>query len=262
MSAPLALAPPLSDQPLRAPWPALEPLGEDTWAAIAQAALRANDRYLGEVIEAWAFCPFAREGRLSGASVRELHRPGLGDDAAGLLQRFAQVAARSQHAVTQVILPLADVAADDFVAFCHQLTAVGNARLPAPVLACAPLHPGLSYGVNTPYALVPLFRRAPDPTIQWVRLDGLEAIYQGRTSGTTCPTPAELAALLRDGPKAAPKLYDRVALTNAQMAKRLGVPRIEAVLRDISEEAHRSYARTLLGGGLPQEATCPTTASG
>lgn len=258
MSAPTTATHP-ADRPLRAPWPAWEALSDDTWAAIERDALRANDRYLGEVIEAWAFCPFAREGRLSGASVRQVHRVGQGDDAEGLLRCFAEVAARPDHAVTQVLLPLVEVSAEDFLAFCHQLTAAGNARLPTPALACAPLHPGLAYGVSTPYALVPLFRRAPDPTIQWVSLAGLEAIYQGRTSGTTCPTPAEAELLLREGPKPARRLYDRVAQTNAQMARRLGIPRIEALLREISEDAHQSYARTLLREARTGEATCPTT---
>lgn len=234
------------DRPLRAPWTPLAPLAEDTWATIQRAALHANDRYLSEVVEAWAFCPFARAGREAGSSVREVHRIDQGDEVEGLLRRFADVAAREEHTVTQVLLPLAEALPDDFSAFCHALTAAGNARLPRPALACAPLHPGLSYEVANPYALVPLFRRAPDPTIQWVRLDGLEAIYEGCTSGTVCPTPEELEILLRDGVKPARKLYDRVVMTNAQMAKRLGIARIEGLLREISDEAHKSYALALL----------------
>ena len=50
------------------------------------------------------------------------------------------------------------------------------------MLACAPLHPKLPFVEANMYGLVPLFRRAPDPTIQWVRLDGLEALYAGRGS--------------------------------------------------------------------------------
>jgi hypothetical protein len=227
-------------------------------------ALRANDRYLGEVIEAWSFCPFAREGRLAGSTAREVFRAGAGGREAGaggddadsraLLELLRAVAGRTQHAVTQVILPLVAVEPQAFIDFCHQLTAVGNAGLPQPALACAPLHPELEYGTGNPYQLVPLFRRSPDPTIQWVRLDGLEAIYAGRTSGTTCPTPEELERILREGPRPAVKLYDRVAETNAQMARRLGIPRIEAILRELSREAWRGYQRALLdprGEGEP-----------
>ena len=35
-------------------------------------------------------------------------------------------------------------------------------------LACAPLHPALPFVETSMYGMVPLFRRAPDPTIQWV----------------------------------------------------------------------------------------------
>jgi hypothetical protein len=269
------------DRPLQAPWAPVEPVPDPLWPVIERLALRSNDRYLEEVVEAWSFCPFAREGRLAGATAREVFRCGAGPgaggrqgprgstvgqglaqdaDSLGLLELFRSVAGRTQHAVSQVILPLVQVGPEAFGDFCQQLTAIGNASLPEPVLACAPLHPDLPYGTANPYQLVPLFRRAPDPTIQWVRLDGLDAIYAGRTSGTVCPTPEELERILRDGPKAAPKLYDRVAETNAKMARRIGIPKLEALLRTLSDEAQRSYGRAILGDGAREAGACPTTA--
>lgn len=253
MSAPNAAAPAAAPGPLTVPWSAPPPLSARAWAAIEREALRVNDRYLLEVIEGWAFCPFAKEGRKQGTTARHVHRAGAGD-AAALLALFDEVAAKKQHAVTQVLFPLVEVDPESFSDFCYRLTALGNARLPAPALACAPLHPALPYSDANPFALVPLFRRAPDPTLQWVRLDGLEAIYQGRSSGTTCPGPEELERLLKEGPKPAPRLYDRVAETNAQMARRLGVERVAALLRALAEDGRRAYRRVVLEDAAHQHA--------
>jgi hypothetical protein len=90
-----------------------------------------------------------------------------------------------------------------------------------------------------------------------VRLDGLEALYAGRGSGTVCPGPQELA-LLRAGQVVPPaSLYDRVCETNERMVRRLGIERVEAWLQDISMDGRRSYERLLLepeaerAGGSP-----------
>jgi hypothetical protein len=231
--------------PLRPPYAPLPPLGAALRAAIEAEALRANDRYLAELIEGHSFCPFARGGRLAGETHRHVHFAGE-DGAESLLALMARVAADPRQVVAQVILPLVDVAPADFIRFCDELTAAGHARMGGPpVLAFAALHPELPYSARNAYAMVPLFRRAPDPTIQWVRLDGIAAVYEGRGTEARFVDPDQVLAFVRDEPPPRQALYDRVAETNAKVAHELGLARVEAMLADIAADARRSYARLL-----------------
>lgn len=217
-------------------------------------ALRANDRYLHAFIEEYSFCPFARGGREAGQTKRYVHYA----DAAspeelvdGLVELMLRIAADATQVVAQVILPLIEVEPEPWIRFCDELTALGHARLrdagsgPA-VLAFAALHPRLAYSDQNAFAMVPLFRRAPDPTIQWVRLDGLEKIYEGRDSEVRFVDPANVLEFLRDAPPPRPPLYDRIAETNRKMARRMGLPRVEAMLAEYHADAQRAYQRVLL----------------
>ena len=102
---------------------------------------------------------------------------------------------------------------------------------------------------DNPFSLIPLFRRSPDPTIQWVRLDQVEALYKGRESGTKYLDLADVERHLART-DVAPPLYDRIAQTNAKMARRLGVDRIEKTLARFSDDAQRAYAEVLLDESL------------
>lgn len=229
---------------LDAPYDPLPRLSSATRLAIEQEALRLNDRYLLEIIEHYAFCPFSKEGRAAGATQRIVY---LADTASTdpLLTLMEETVA-SGLVVTQIILPLVEIGHAEFTRFCHDLTAAGHARMGAgPVLAVAPLHPDLPFG-DTPQAMVPLFRRAPDPTIQWVRLDGLEGIYAGRSADDRYVSPSDVPAYLEENPRGTPSLYDRIAQTNASMARRLGIPQVVELLASISNEGRERYARILL----------------
>jgi hypothetical protein len=234
------------------PFEPIPPFGSRLRTRLEREALRLNDRYLLEFIERYAFCPFAKEGREAGTTTRHVY---FADEPSvdGLLDLMERTAAATEHVVTQVILPLVEVAPVAWRRFCFRLTAAGHARMGGrDVLAVAPLHPELSYRTVNPYALVPLFRRSPDPTIQWVRLDGLEALYQGRESGKHYVDPQDLPALL-EGPTPPRPLYDRVAETNQSMARRLSYEKVEALLADFATDARRSYARIILDS--PAEAS-------
>jgi len=215
------------------------PEGAEVDAALERIALAANDAYLEDVLERFAFCPFAREGRKQGqterhvviARTREVH---------SLLPLFEQ-AVSSAREVTQVIFPAVDVSPEEFRVFalaitqaCHDELGVG------PKLAIAPLHPLASYRTESPFALVPLFRRAPDPTLQWVSLAALDRIYGGRESDTQFVDPADLQAFSDAEPPK--RLYDRIADTNFDMVERLGVENIEADLTRIHQDARQAYA--------------------
>ncbi len=229
-----------------APFEALPPLCAELRAALTIEALRSNDRYLLEIIEEYSFCPFARAGRLAGQTARHVV---FADStrADALIELMAEVAADEKQVVAQVIMPFVDVDPDAWIRFCDQVTAAGHARLGGPpVLAFAALHPRLRYGAQNPYAMISLFRRAPDPTLQWVRLDGIASIYEGRDTEERFVDPEDVLAFVRDAPPPRPALYDRVAETNAKMARHLGLAKVEAMLTDLEADAKRRYQQVVL----------------
>jgi hypothetical protein len=232
------------------PFAALPPICPQLAAQLEIEALRANDRYLHAFIEEYSFCPFARGGREAGQTKRYVEYAAftapeqLVDRLVELMRR---IAADETQVVAQVILPLVEVEPEAWIRFCDELTALGHARRGGPaVLAFAALHPRLAYSDQNAFAMVPLFRRSPDPTIQWVRLDGLEKIYEGRDSEVRFVDPANILAFLRDAPPPRPPLYDRIAETNRKMARRMGLPRVEAMLAEYATDAQRAYQRVIL----------------
>jgi hypothetical protein len=148
--------------------------------------------------------------------------------------------------VAQVIMPVIEAEPEAWRRFCLDLTEVGNASLSKPVLACAPLHPRLPFDEANMYGLVPLFRRAPDPTIQWVRLDGLEALYAGRGSDNQYLQVEDIESFVRSAQPPRPPLYDVVCKTNAAMARRLTIERVVKILDEIAGDGRRVYAQILL----------------
>jgi hypothetical protein len=241
-----------ADEPkVEPPYQALPPISPRVRARLEAEALRVNDRYLHEFIEEYAFCPFARSGRLAGQTSRYVH---YADslDVEPLVKLLRAGAADPNQVVSQVILPLVEVDPDAWIRFVGELTDLGNRRLGGPpTLAFAALHPRLAYHAGNEFALVPLFRRAPDATIQWARLDALAGLYEGRESGDTYVDPSDVLTYVRDNPAPRPPLYDRATETNAKMARRLGLAKVEAMVADYADDARRSYQRILLEEEAP-----------
>jgi len=214
-------------------WPnAQRPLAQET-------ALRANDVYLEQFVEGHNLCPYAREGRRRGETHRLVHFQTT-SDLEELLEVFVRCAADPTCVVMQVIFPDLEVDCAAWIEFCHRVTKLGHGRRGGPdVMANAALHPCLPYHQATPYTLIPLFRRAPDPTIQWVRLTHLEKLYAGRAKGSTFIDPAQIMDFLEA--KVTKSLYDRVAEANQQTAVRLGVAHLEQQLHALYSETKSHY---------------------
>lgn len=253
-------APPLERRSLpTVPFEPLPPLPVEAKLAIEAAALEANDRYLETFLEPHSFCPFSRAGRARGQTLRFVHYA-ESCDLTPFFDRMADAARDPSRVVIQVIAPLIEASPSAWSQFCHELTAAGNERLRhgpgggSDLFAVAPLHPELPYSAHDAYALIPLFRRTPDPTIQWVRLDALESLYRGRTGDTVYADPDHLDAVFAQ-PRRRP-LFERIAETNQKMAQRLGVSAVERSLRSISHAARAQYATILLGGARPAPHTC------
>lgn len=225
------------------PFRPLPPAPRPAREAIEREALRVNDRYLHELVEGHAFCPFAKGGR----EARQTCRYVVYADQEGLESIPAlldEIANDPQKVVAQILLPMAEVGPQEWIRFCDAITKEGHARRGGPpVLAFAALHPDLPYDERTSLSVIPLFRRSPDPTIQWVRLDAIADIYAGRSAERVYVDPADILAFVRDAEPPAEPLYDRVARINFEIAKRVGVDRIAAVARDQAEDARQSYAR-------------------
>ncbi len=234
---------------VRIPYESLEPLSPRRLEALRTEAWRANDRYVIDVVEEFSFCPYARKGRQDGLTARYLHCADAPDEptvAARLLDLLTRVAADKGQVVVQVVLPLVEVGPNDWHRFCQDLVMFGNTLLPrGDHLATAALHPELPFVDGNPFSLIPLFRRSPDPTIQWVRMDAVHDLYAGRESGTKFLPLADLDAYL-DGPPPPKPLYDRIAETNLKMARRLGTDHLVRTLAEIRDDAQRAYAEVLL----------------
>lgn len=222
----------------------LPPLPAAQIEALREAAFAANDRYLIDFVEAYGFCPYARKGRRLGQVHRYLHYADS-TDTTPLVALMQRIAADPQQAVVQVVMPLLEVSGRAWTQFCQDLTTHANHDLPRDDrMATAALHPKLEYRTDNPFSLLTLFRRAPDPTIQWVRLDAVRALYEGRDGGTKAVSLDRVDELLARPPMA--PLYDRIAITNAAMARRMRVEFIDQLLAGYHTEAQQAYHRILL----------------
>jgi hypothetical protein len=211
--------------------------------AIEGIALSANDRYVEEFLEAHGFCPYAKAGRERGVTARHVHFAET--SLVGPLAAIFQSAAAGTLEVVQVIFPLVEVAAADFARFANDVTEYLNARFERPVFASAALHPELAFRTDSPNALIPLFRRTPDPTLQWVRLATLDGIYEGRRGGTAFVDVSKMREFM--SVPAGRDLYQDIAQTNRASAERLGVERICSLLGQVRDDARKAYRAVLQG---------------
>ncbi len=225
----------------------LEPLPAMTAAqeeAIVAEAIRVNERYLVEFIEEYGFCPYAKKGRHLGQIRRYIHFA-TEDSVQALVELSDAIAADPDQVVVQIVLPLAEVDPDVWTQFVLDLTEYANySRDRDDRFGTAALHPNLKYGDQNPFSMLTLFRRAPDPTIQWVRLDAVRALYEGRDGGTKVASVEDIDELLARPPMT--PLYDRIAITNARMARRLRLDNVENMLAAYNKDARDNYHRILL----------------
>lgn len=209
-------------------------------AKVRAIALDANSRYVQEVLEAQVFCPFAREARRQSRTEAVVHLV-TSRDCEDLYQLLIDRAGGDKE-VVQVIFAASDVEPKAFSTFCHALTRAAHAHLGREVFALAPLHPDLGYRRDSPFTIVPLLRRAPDPTLQWVRLSTLHEIYEGREADRYVDV-ERLAQFLATRPPA--PLYDRIAERNYETASMIGFERLERIFADIADEARSRYRAVL-----------------
>ena len=198
-----------------------------------------NDRYLHEHIEGHAFCPFARGGgpRWGDQPLRPLRRhreprpaPRPDDE-----RRQRPATGRGpgdpppRRGLPRGVDPL------------RRRAHGPRPRPPRPARGARLRRPCTRASATTPRAprrWSRCFRRAPDPTIQWVRASTpSHDIYEGATTTPASSTCGKRQYVKSATPRAS--LYDRIADANAAEAARLGVARLEAMLADIAEDGRR-----------------------
>jgi len=209
---------------------------------IANVALARSDRYLRDFVEALRMCPFAKACREAGKLERRVLFPdsASGDEAEGHTGRAAvqAVLAELQMVPAQVevalfIFPLAPTGSAEAA---HAFEAFGRAvrdELPKPAtFYCVPFHPDLPRDLRDAHRAVPFIRRSPDPTLQFVRIETLEAVRGDGGDRYVDPsrlTPALLAALHVEN-----SLSDRIAEENLQTIVREGADEVARLLAAIA----------------------------
>jgi hypothetical protein len=198
-------------------------------------ALARNERYVREMIEALNFCPYAKGSRLAGRSARVVCAESLAEDGTLILSEDARsalaalAAPDAEFEVVQVIYPRVRA---DYLAWdraVKQATTAYFDEYGGAFAGVAPLHPNAEFTRHSPASLVPLFRRAPDPTIQWIALSALACVRGSRPHGEVLAPqdPVERAALLELLLK--PSVSESIARANFERAEGEGIAALVAL---------------------------------
>jgi hypothetical protein len=193
--------------------------------------LRVFDRYLVEVVEAYALCPWAHQARTGGeVSVAVLWGQPELDEWVGAAR---ELLARPTTRVAMVIAPELAETTGGLRGTREQVGRIVK------LAGVAEFHPDAERDSVNAARLVPWLRRSPDPLLQFVPFDILNAVR----SAPVLTDLAEQAKLL-GGVSTAPRedIGDRIAEMNfARVARDAAA--FDATLDDIALDRRRSYAR-------------------
>ena len=190
---------------------------------------RVLDRYLVEVIEAYNLCPWARGTRQNGELVIEILWGTPTHDEVCVVA--ARALATANMRVAMLLFPEAGASGRDLRAYRDAILKVAPAGI-------ADFHPDAALDLLTPARLVSFLRRSPDPMLQLVPLEILDAV---RTP-VFVPDAAQQAAMLDGTFPSTIDIGDKIAATNHATVTR-DPAAIGAVLDDIAADRAASYAR-------------------
>src|SRR5437773_1075477 len=145
-------------------------------AALEKEAIRLYRRYEVEIVEALKLCPWAERARLDGRVVeRVLEWPC--PDFARPLAAINELARDSLIEIGLLIFPTARVPRPEFEWFVSRLVDAdaGARELGTVPFALAAFHPDAEPDLSHSERLISFLRRTPDPTIQLVRCEALDA---------------------------------------------------------------------------------------
>jgi hypothetical protein len=191
-------------------------------------------RYVVEVVERFGLCPWARKARERGEVRVEVltdRTPTLTD----IVDAAARIADRA--VLGMIVMPRANLdpvalrrIRDDLVVVRSHL---------APALGIADFHPDADVDLSSAARAIPGLRRAPDPTLQLVRLDALAAARGAPHAPTRADQAAVLAGIHRPSPLPP---SEQIAADNLCIA-RDEFAELEAAITAIHADRDETYGR-------------------
>jgi hypothetical protein len=206
-------------------------------------AIRVYQRYATEIVEPLGLCPWARRARLDG---HVTHRVVL-DTAPGpkdVLAHVDAVARDPEIHVGLLLFPRIALDAREFRRFASSLRQADAARhSPGETpLFMADFHPFAPLDPGSAARLVAFIRRTPDPTIQLVRSDILDAVRKNDQGGTVFMAAESLVHGEWPVQPSVP-LHQRIAEANLETLQQYGFEQMSAQLDEIRRDRDQSYAR-------------------
>jgi hypothetical protein len=211
---------------------------------LEQEVLRLNRRYLDEVVEAFALCPWALRARLDGQVSERVFTHESPDFFAESLDALSTLSAHESIEVGLFIYPRLRLSRLEFEHFVRRLRALDEARYEVGEvpLAMAAFHPDAEPDLDDAERLIPYLRRSPYPTIQVVRRTALERVRGGADEGTAYLDLSLVASLDVHEP-VSPPLRERIARANLATVRRVGKDTLEAAVRDILRDRDETEER-------------------
>jgi hypothetical protein len=163
----------------------------------------------------------------------------LGDDVALVSSSRTAIDELARDLAVEVallIFPTVTMSAAAFDAWCAPLRAAN------PAFVAAVFHPDTPYELSTPAQAVGFFRRAPDPTLQLVRVSVLDTVRGTSGKFMFDFSPAAWAELKKREHRL--PTSERIARDNHALVTRDGISTLQAIYDDIRADRQRSY-----GGG-------------
>jgi len=180
------------------------------------------------VVERFGICPFAEPALKAGGVARRVLTNA--EDARAAID---ELAGDTKIEVALLIFPSVTMSAAAFDRWCAPLREANAA------FVAAVFHPDTPYDLATPSQAVGFFRRAPDPTLQLVRLSVLEEV-RGRGGKFMFDFSAAAWEELKKREHRLPT-SERIARDNHALVMRDGISTLQAIYDDIRADRQRSY---------------------
>jgi hypothetical protein len=217
----------------------MDPLTE---AVRAKEVRRLLERYLVEVVEAWALCPWAYGARQR----RELQVEICWGSAGNLAEACTRARRALELSTTRVAMIVFPELGGGRAAI--EALREGVARH-VPSAGIASFGPHGCADLSTPAKLIPLLRCSPDPMLQLVPFSVLDDLRQQRA---TPDLSAQARALVGLGGLAQVSMVDSIALRNHAALSGDGAAALQRTLADIARDRVAGYARVGILVGAPE----------
>jgi hypothetical protein len=217
----------------------VEPVDE-----IQRETLRVNRRYLVEVVERFALCPWALSSRRNGQVEECVFQQESSDDFAPSLERVTHLATREVIEVALFIYPRLGLARLEFEHFARRLRALDHDRheVGKVPFAMAAFHPDAPPRLDDPDRLIPFLRRSPYPTLQLVRTSALERVRGDEPDGKSY-LDLDILSLPTLALPATVPLRERIARHNLATVEREGLATVETAIRAVLRDRDQTDER-------------------